>query len=515
MRKIYFIPMTQTGESAAGIAYNLEYDVFYMLSGASLIDDVAALRGLPGEFSSALSRTAARVARSPESAEREDLRKLRFVTIDGSDARDFDDAVYCSQLSGGGFQLWVAIADVSAFVHHNSPLDVEARRRGNSVYLPDRVLPMLPPALSNGECSLNPDEDKLCLACEMKIIGGEIKSYRFTRAVMRSQRRLTYEEAASDIQRGAHHLRALAKVGRVLRQERQARGAFMMERPEIHVALSPNGAPELQTSVRNEAHLLIEECMIAANRCAADFVIRRRLPALHRIHKKPSGDNVKALRAILSQLGVAFPARPAARDFSIALEQIAAKDANLADCLLPVLLGTLARAEYAPNEKTGHFGLSCSRYLHWTSPIRRYPDLLTHRAIIAGLCGQKAKMPDLRATGEHCSQTETIADKAGWDCRQRLLCWRAQEWTGREFEVMVSGAASFGLFLTSPELGIDGLLRLSSLPGYWQHDPDLRRIVCRNNGNVIGLGDRMRARLTSVVPEKGRADFELVVLHEQ
>lgn len=484
-----------------------------MISGASLIDDVVSARGLPVAFSSELTRAAARAAKNAaEDPAREDFRKLHLITIDGADARDFDDAVSCAPLPGGGFRLWTAIADVAAFVGADSPLDLEARRRGNSVYLPDRVLPMLPAALSDGACSLNPDEDKFCLVCEMDIQDGDITKYRFARGLMRSKRRMTYEEAAREMRGGPRYLRALAEVGRDFRRRRRERGAFMMERPEVRAVLSAKGAPELQTCHRNEAHLVIEECMIAANRCAADFVVRRRLPALHRIHKKPSADNVRMLRAVLSPLGVSFPARPAARDFGDAMDAIAAKDAALADCLLPVLLGALSRAEYAPDEKTGHFGLSCARYLHWTSPIRRYPDLLAHRAILSGLAGEKPKLPDLREIGAHCSQTETVADKAGWDCRQKLLCWRAQDQVGREYEVMVSGAAPFGLFVASPELGLDGILRLASLPGYWRYEPEKKRMT-RRDGQILGLGARLRARLASISPEKGRANFEATEIY--
>ena len=490
-----------------------------MISSASLIDETVSARGLPGAFSAAQTQTAKNAAKNAPAQDnlpREDLRKLRLITIDGADARDFDDAVFCAPRTNGGFRLWVAIADVAAFVPPDGELDEEAKRRGNSVYLPDRVLPMLPAALSNGACSLGPDEDKLCLACEIEIDGGgTIEKYRFVRGKMRSKRRMTYPEAAREMQGGAQYMQALSQVGAALRQERRERGAFMMERPELQAALSANGAPELQTIHRNEAHLVIEECMIAANRCAADFVIRRRLPALHRIHKKPSADNVRMLRAVLSPLGISFPARPGARDFGDAMDEIAAKDAALADCLLPVLLGALSRAEYAPDAKTGHFGLACSRYLHWTSPIRRYPDLLAHRAILSGLAGEKAKIPDLREIGAHCSQTEVIADKAGWDCRQKLLCWRAQNQAGAEYEVMVSGAAQFGVFVFAPELGLDGLLRLASLPGYWNFEPEKRRMIRRGDGRILGLGARMRARLASVSPEKGRANFEATIIYDE
>ena len=480
-----------------------------MISGVSLIDSVVSARGLSGKFSSSLTQEAARAAKNAAAdSSREDFRKLDLITIDGEDARDFDDAVFCTTTPNGGFRLRVAIADVAAFVLPDSPLDTEAGRRGTSVYLPDRVLPMLPSALSDDACSLNPDEDKLCLLCEMEVSpDGETGKYRFARGIMRSKRRMTYDEAAREMRDKSAHLQPLARLGEILRARRRENGAFMIERPEMCAVLSAGGKVEMRTIHRNEAHMMIEECMIAANRCAADFVIRRRLPALHRIHKKPSADNIRMLRGVLSPLGVSFPARPAAADFGKAMDAVAAKDPALADCILPLVLGALSRAEYAPDEKTGHFGLSCKRYLHWTSPIRRYPDLLAHRAIIAGIAGEKFRAPDLTAVGAHCSQTEVIADKAGWECRQKLLCLNAQDNVGKEYEVVVSGASSFGLFVVAPELGLDGMLRLSSLPGYWSMDADNRRATRRKDGKILALGARLQARLSSVLAEKGRANF--------
>lgn len=477
---------------------------------SELIDGVVVARGWATEFSRELLAEAEVAAKNPplqNDANREDFRNLELLTIDGADARDFDDAICCAS-SGGGFCLRVAVADVGAFVAAGSALDAEARRRGTSVYLPDRVLPMLPPALSNDACSLNPAQDKLCMLCEMHIENGEIQNYRFARGVMRSRRRLTYEEAFAKMENGKdENLRAVAALSAELKQARLARGAFMMETPEKRITVSPAGMPVAEEVRRNGAHIAVEECMIAANRCAADFVIRRRLPALHRIHKKPDEDGVRNLRITLRGLGVDFPARPEAADFSAAHQAVLAQDAALGECLLPVLLGALARAAYAPDEETGHFGLACPHYLHFTSPIRRYPDLLAHRAIAAGLGGEKVLDEDLEEIGAHCSQTEISADKGGWDCRQRLLCLLAQDKVGAEYEVMVSGVAPFGLFVAAGELGLDGLVRFSDLPGYWRYDAGLRRAVNSNGGQILELGGRLRAKLAAVSPQKGRADF--------
>ena len=498
-------------ESDGTHVYFLCYSNRVIIQVVFLIDSVVEKFGFAATFPAAALQAATTAANHQHFA-REDFRQLHLATIDGADARDFDDAVAAAALSGGNFRLWVAIADVAAFVLPGTVLDAESQKRGTSVYLPDRVLPMLPAALSDDACSLNPHEDKLCMMCEMEIDNaGEIQNYRFARGIMRSQRRWIYEEAAAAMD-SDKNLQPLAALGRILRQARQNRGAFMMERPEMRAVLSSTGAPELQAVARNEAHWMIEECMIAANRCAADFVIRRRLPALHRVHKKPNSENVKNLTAILSNLGINFPQRPQASDFGVALAAVADKDSALVDCIVPVLLGALSRAEYAADEKTGHFGLSCPRYLHFTSPIRRYPDLLAHRALIAGIYGRKP--PPLTAgIGEHCSQTEVAADKAGWECRQRLLCLRAQQNIGEEFDVIVSGATSYGLFINIAALGVDGMLRLASLPGYWRFEPKLRQVV--NGEQVLGLGTRLRARLVSVIPEKGRAEFVLAAGYEK
>ncbi|MGU9951116.1 MAG: ribonuclease R family protein [Gammaproteobacteria bacterium WSBS_2016_MAG_OTU1] len=478
-----------------------------------MIDGVVEKSGFPTKFSAALNQAAQHAINNVATdSSREDFRRTDFFTIDGADARDFDDAVYCTEAAGGSFRLLVAIADVAAFVLPNSALDVEAQKRGNSVYLPDRVLPMLPAALSDDVCSLRVDEDKFCLVCEMQIRDGEVQQYRFVRGIMRSKQRFTYEQATAEMNKNVRVMKNLAAVARQLRQKRRDNGAFMMERPEGQVCIEENKV-RLQLNARTEAHIAIEECMIATNCCAADFLIRRHLPALHRIHKKPSADGVRKLKQTLKSLNIDFPQRPQAADFGEVMEKITAIDETLANCLTPVVLGALSRAEYAADEKTGHFGLACSRYLHFTSPIRRYPDLLTHRAILAGLASEKITFTELRQIGAHCSQTEITADKAGWECRQRLLCWQAQKHVGLEFDAVISGAVHFGIFVSVAELGVDGMLKLSSLPGYWRHNEETNQFVHSKSGTTLGLGSHLRLRLAAVSAEKGRADFELVKNH--
>jgi ribonuclease R len=476
----------------------------------SLISGVVKERKLPANFSKDLLQLATQAAIKPASVVRENFCETPFITIDGQDARDFDDAVACEP-TASGINLTVAIADVAAYVKPGDALDNEAKKRGNSVYLPDRVLPMLPPALSNDSCSLIPQQERLCLVCEMELRDGIVQRYRFARGTMRSRQRLTYDEAAILMKNGPTHMQLLGIIGEALRLARRQRGGFIMDRPEINLTLAANDDIFMIQNQRNIAHYAIEECMIAANRCAADFVIRQRLPALHRVHKHPPAENVKKLRAVLAELNIDFPSEPIARDFSDALDNLNKRDPDLGDNLLPLLLGTLARAEYAPDEKTGHFGLACNRYLHFTSPIRRYPDLLTHRAIISALEGKKSTVSheELVTIGAQCSQSEINADKAGWECRQRLLCWKARNQIGLDFEGVVSGTTSFGVFVSIAELGVDGLVRLSEVPGFWKHDYERRQFV-ETGGQVLKLGSRLQVRLLSVAPSKGRADFKAI-----
>ena len=489
-----------------------------MSAESRLIDGVVGERGFATEFPHTVLRDAALAAKKPLQAKsRADMRKTPFVTIDGKSARDFDDAVFCKR-QGDGFCLRVAIADVAAYVPHGSALDLEARRRAVSVYLPDRVLPMLPSVLSDDVCSLNPDEDKLTLVCDMHIENGEVQKYHFVRAVVRSARRLTYEDAYTAIQKRDKSklggmLSALADLAAELHAVRQQQGAFFLERAETQAVLAADGVQFVKTQ-RNDAHKLIEECMLAANRCAADLLIRRRLPALHRIHKKPPAEGVAKLRAVLRPLGVLLPQQPQARDFATVIDELDAQDPMLTECLLPVVLGALARAEYAPDEKTGHFGLACRRYLHFTSPIRRYPDLLTHRTIIAALEGTPPPPLDWKAVGEHCSQNEVTADKAGWDCLRRLLCLRAQSAVGLEFDAFMSGGMRHGMFVNIPELGIDGMVHVASLPGFWRYDESTAQFIQKRSGRVLSPGMRLRVRLTSINPDKGRSDCAPLLFDE-
>ena len=486
-----------------------------------LIDALIYERGLATVFPASTLAESERFAKSPPGAggERRDLRDLPLATLDGADARDFDDAVWGENLDDGRTRIVVAIADVGAHVPDGSALDREARRRGTSVYLPDRVIPMLPESLSNDACSLRPDEDRLCVGADMTVDNGETVAYRMFRGIMRSRRRMTYDEADAEARFGdgkgkipgelRKSLLALGAAAETMREHRRRRGGMLLERPEKAAQVRDGRVYAVEYS-RNAAHWLIEECMIAANRCAADFLIRHRRPSLHRAHPRPDDESVAKLAMALKSAGLPpLPRRPQAGDFAAPLLAAEKKDPRLADALMSTVLGAIGRAEYTPNFKIGHFGLACKRYLHFTSPIRRYPDLMAHRVLTEVLTGAKsgAETSELTELGRHCSETEAGADKMGWNCRQRLLCWAARERLGDEFDAYVSGAAQFGIFIYAPEAGLDGMLRLSSLPGYWRKDPNAARFSSTQDGRTLGLGDKLRVQLAAVDPQTGKADF--------
>ena len=477
----------------------------------SLVDGLVKERGLTAGFDDNVNNEARRVVAQvggDDSGGRTDYRHLPFITIDDDTARDFDDAVYCRPADdSSSVLLIVAIADVAAFVAVGGELDKVARARGNSVYLPDRVLPMLPAALSENACSLRPDEDRFCLACEMEVADGVVRDYRFRRGILRSARRLNYQQASAMMRSG--ELALFGDMTDDFRRKRRGNGALMMERPEMKVRLD-NEVLRREETHRDIAHWAIEECMIAANQCAADFLVRRRVPALHRVHKKPQDAGVRKLVGVLRRLAIPFPSRPVAADFGDALDIAEAHSAALASALTPVILGALGRAAYSPDDESGHFGLACAKYAHFTSPIRRYPDLITHRALLLAMGGKDGAVErDLTQTGEHCSQTEHIADKMEWQIRQRLFCRAVLGEVGGVYDGYISGTTTFGLFVSAPSLRVEGMVPFSKLPGYWQFDEPSQSATSRD-GETLSLGDEVSVRLDSVNPEKGRANFSLV-----
>ena len=473
-----------------------------------LINDIIDEKGFATEFDEeSLNEAKQAVANTEVSAtDRRDYRQQPLITIDDKDAKDFDDAVCCSKTPNGGVKLIVAISDVCAYVDSGSVLDAEAQRRGTSVYLPERVLPMLPTVLSNGSCSLSPGQERLCLACEMDIKNKRISKYRFFRGIMRSSNRLTYDEAAVLMENKDSQLGLLAAITRGFRQMRESGGGLLIERAEQKININGD-IISVQAVARNIAHFAIEECMIAANRCAADFIIHNRQLALHRVHKPPTAEGIHKLRLTLEQMKIKFPKKPLAQDFGKALANIDAQSAMLGNALLPAIFGTLGRAYYAPDAESGHFGLACSRYTHFTSPIRRYPDIIVHRALIAILNGEQSQYDEesLTAIGDHCSEQEQKSDKATWACRQRLLCEAAKDRVGETFSGVVSGTVEFGFFVSVPELNLDGLVQIADMPGYWRRIANKNLFVKGNSS--IGLGDKIELRLKEITPEKGQARF--------
>ena len=465
----------------------------------------------------------------PEEAKtgRVDLRGIELVTIDGEDARDFDDAVWCER-RGEGFRLIVAIADVSWYVRPGSALDAEAERRGNSVYFPERVIPMLPEALSNGLCSLNPEVDRLCMACEM-LVGrdGQIRRARFFDAVMRSAARLTYERVAAAMEDGDRgerrrlkallpRLEALYALYRVLRRARERRGAIDFETTETKIVFGPDRRIErIVPVVRRDAHRLIEECMIAANVAAARRLLRARIPALYRVHEGPEAEKLADVRAFLAELGLRLGGgdEPQPRHYAQLLRRI--QDRPDRHLIEQVLLRSLKQAVYSP-DNVGHFGLAVEAYTHFTSPIRRYPDLLVHRALRHLIARRpvaefECTHERLVALGDHCSMTERRADEATRDAVDWLKCEYMMDKVGEAFDGLVTGVTSFGLFVELDGIHAQGLVHVTTLgDDYFQFDPVGHRLVGERTGRVYQLADRVRVRVLRVDLDERQIDFELV-----
>ncbi|MBS1225257.1 MAG: exoribonuclease [Proteobacteria bacterium] len=489
-----------------------------------------ASHGIPVEWPEAVLTEVSRYGESvPESARqgRWDLRETPLVTIDGITARDFDDAVYCER-RGNNWRLLVAIADVSWYVRPGTALDHEARRRGNSVYFPDRAVPMLPEALSNGLCSLNPEVDRLCLVCDIAINAeGRIIRSRFAEAVIRSHARLTYDTVAAIVAdrdprvRAEYaalvpHLDRLHALYQVLRATREQRGALDFDTQETVIEYGADRKIErILPTERNDAHRLIEECMIAANVAAARFLQRQKMPGLYRIHEGPSEDRLNKLRAFLGELGLGLGGgeKPSPLDYTRLLEQV--RDRPDAHLIQTVMLRSLAQAIYASGN-VGHFGLALDAYAHFTSPIRRYPDLQVHRAIRHALNGGKpadfpATHADLVGLGEHCSMTERRADEAVRDAVEWLKCEFMLDKVGQVFDGIITGVAGFGLFVELRGVFVEGLAHVTSLRNdYYQFDPVGHRLHGERSGQVYRLGDRLTVRVVRVDLDERKIDFEPV-----
>ncbi len=460
-------------------------------------------------------------------AGRLDLRDLPLVTIDGADARDLDDAIFAEK-RGEGFRLLVAIADVAEYVQPGRPLDEEAMARGTSVYFPDRVIPMLPEALSNGLCSLNPDVDRLCLVCEMRIDArGKVTSSRFHEAVMRSRARLTYDQVrrikeAGDpalIERFEHvrsTLDALYDVYRLLFRRRQRRGALDFDSQQPFFEFDTEGrVANIRLQQRHDAHRLIEEFMIAANIEAAKFVARGKLPMLYRVHEPPPPHKRESLEEFLRTSGieVRWSDEPDPQQFAAILRQAVGRpDEALINAQL---LRSLSLAVYQPENK-GHFGLALDSYAHFTAPIRRYPDLLVHRAIKHLCRGRKrgdfqygdGRMEEL---GRHCSWLERRAEEASRDVEERLKCQFMLRHIGKAFDGIISGVTGFGLFVEIDGMAVSGLVHVTALANdYYNFDPVTSSLIGKRRGVRYRLADRVRVEVTAVSLEERKIDFRLI-----
>jgi len=461
---------------------------------------------------------------------REDLRKLALVTIDGADAKDFDDAVYCER-AGAGWRLLVAIADVSHYVRPESALDEEATKRATSVYFPRKVVPMLPETLSNGLCSLNPKVDRLCMVCEMHVNEiGEITVSRFFEGLMRSHARLIYDEVADALSGEPQtvarlhglmpRLKDLEDVFRALLAARRRRGAIEFEIPEVKFSFDRHGRiARADSNLRNDAHRLIEECMIAANVEAGKFLKKHRVPALFRVHGGPQEEKLEELAMFLEAYDIRLQRRDRIepRHYNAIVKQIAGRpDEALIET---VLLRSLPRAVYQP-ANIGHFGLALEEYVHFTSPIRRYPDLMVHRGIRSILQGGVAFFPygkgEMEQLGNHCSMAERRADDATREAMDWLKCEFMQDKLGETFEAIVTGVADFGLFVQIVDLQIEGLVHVSSLGSdYYHRDIVHRRLKGERTGKSYQLADRMEVRVTRVDLEQRKIDFEPVQAKSQ
>ena len=480
---------------------------------------------LPHEFSKEAVKQAESYPRTVQPGDyrgRIDLREMPLITIDGETARDFDDAVY-AEPQGKGWRLVVAIADVSFYVKPNDALDKSALERGNSVYFPRRVIPMLPEALSNGLCSLNPDVERLCMICDMQVDGaGIVKQYKFYPSVMRSQARMTYTkvyemlqnpqgELAQEFAWLMPHLQNLYSVYQLMLTQREKRGAREFESSETIMVFNDNGKIDrIEPSTRNEAHRLIEECMLAANVCAADFLSQHEHPALYRIHEGPTPEKLELLRAFMGEFGfgVGGGDSPHAKDYGKLLARI--KERPDAQLLQTVLLRSMQQAVYSP-DNVGHFGLAYEAYAHFTSPIRRYPDLLIHRAIKAVLNGERYKAGDWANLGAQCSMTERRADEATRDVTNWLKCFYMQDKIGEIFEGTVAGVTSFGLFVALDGVYVEGLVHVTELGNdYFHYDKARHEMAGERTGVRYRLGDRLTIKVARVDLETTKIDFTLV-----
>ena len=452
-----------------------------------------------------------------------DLRKLPFVTIDGEDAKDFDDAIFCEPLKEGGWRAIIAIADVAHYVQRDSALDKEAQMRGNSVYFPTRVIPMLPEKLSNGLCSLKPNCDRLTLTCEVILdADGVMKSFHVDEAVIHSQARLTYRQVAAILDKKEKapgklepYLRHAHDIFQKLFLQRQLRGAIEFETTETHILFSDDGKIErIVPTTRNVAHRIIEELMLLANETVSSYLENSELPVLYRVHDLPEPEKLDNLREFLKAFGLRLGGgeKPTPKDYAKLLERVSKrKDAHL---IQTMMLRSLRQAIYSTDNR-GHFGLSYETYCHFTSPIRRYPDLLVHRALKHLIAKKKASTfkynpANVEAIGEHCSMTERRADRASRDATDWLKCDYMQNKVGQIFDGFIAEVTGFGLFVELKDIYVQGLVHVTELKNdYYQFDSVHRVLRGRSSNKTYRLGDSIRVRVAKVNLDDRQIDFSL------
>ncbi|WP_226704044.1 ribonuclease R [Microbulbifer elongatus] len=529
------------------------------------IDVAIRSHGIPHNWPQEAIRAAKRLGGSVPEADklhRADLRDLPFVTIDGEDAKDFDDAVYCEKGTNGDWRLFVAIADVSHYVAPASALDLEAQNRATSVYFPGRVVPMLPESLSNGLCSLNPKVDRLVMVCEMTISkSGKMTGYTFSEGVIHSHARLTYNQVnalvtAPDSRMGretarrlgdtAPHIHALHRLYAVLKRARTNRGAMDFEKPEVQFKFTDDRKIErIVPVIRNDAHKMIEEFMLSANVATADFLKRQKIPALYRVHEGPRDKKLTALRSFLSARGLKLAGgnKPSPAHYDQLLRSIDQRPD--AQTIRTMMLRSLSQAEYSPNN-LGHFGLAYSAYAHFTSPIRRYPDLLVHRAIRSEIRRGKQRNPlrralkfvlsggdapvkrfanatplaqgksypydnaEMQTLAAHCSNASRRADKASWDVEAWLKCEYMQDFIGDTFQGTVSSVTGFGLFIELNETLVEGLIHITALKNdYYHFDASAQQLVGERSNSRFTIGDGIKVRVVAVDMERRKIEFAL------
>ncbi|MFD1384691.1 ribonuclease R [Rhodanobacter aciditrophus] len=544
---VEIVSYAERREAAKGIVKKILGD--FMAPGLEI--DVAIHNyEIPNEFPKAVAQQTRHLTTEvaeEDKLHRVDMRETPFVTIDGEDARDFDDAVYCEK-TPGGWKLFVAIADVSHYVKKGTALDEEAILRGNSVYFPGRVVPMLPEVLSNGLCSLNPDVDRLAMVAEISLTSrGKMRGFKFYEGLINSHARLTYTKVAKMIapeiddqgeelreryQGIVSHIDDLYGLYKVLREAREDRGAMDFDTVETRMVFDENAKIDQIVPVeRNDAHKLIEECMLCANVATAELLIKANLPALFRIHEGPKEEKLIALRTYLSVLGLELGggSKPSPADYADLAEKV--RDRADVRSIQTMLLRSMSQAVYQP-DNLGHFGLNYEAYTHFTSPIRRYPDLLVHRAIRYLIRGEGApklrqvyKVPgtpmlkankiygyddaDMDLLGETCSTTERRADEATRDVESWLKCQYVEQHLGEAFDGIVTAVTPFGLFVELGGLYVDGLVHVSGLGNdFFVHDPEHQAMIGERTGKVFRLGDKIRVSVLSVNLEQRKIDLQ-------